>query len=81
MNLLHPLDRDHLTANWQSALAAGTYLETEVRFRRADGTYRWFFDRAFPFQSDWTFNLCLSRIRHSRSESHFPKNLKARCEP
>jgi PAS domain S-box-containing protein len=52
VNVLHPVDRDHVTANWQAALAAGTSLETEVRFRRADGTYRWFYDRTFPLRDD-----------------------------
>jgi PAS domain S-box-containing protein len=52
MSVLHPDDRDHVTANWQAALAAGTPLEQEVRFRHADGTYRWFLNRDFPLRDD-----------------------------
>jgi PAS domain S-box-containing protein len=33
---------------WQSALASATPLDTEMRFRRADGTYRWFQARSVP---------------------------------
>jgi PAS domain S-box-containing protein len=50
MSLLHPDDRDRVTASWQAVLAAGTSLDDEVRFRRADGTYRWFLNCNFPLR-------------------------------
>jgi len=52
MSVLHPDDRDHVAVNWQAALAAGTSLEQELRFRRADGTYRWFLNCFFPLRDD-----------------------------
>jgi C4-dicarboxylate-specific signal transduction histidine kinase len=41
-----------VAVNWQAALAAGTSLEQELRFRRADGTYRWFLNCFFPLRDD-----------------------------
>jgi PAS domain S-box-containing protein len=52
MTVLHPDDRDRVAVNWQAALAAGTSLEQELRFRRADGTYRWFLNCFFPLRDD-----------------------------
>lgn len=52
LSVLHPDDRDCVMANWQAALAAGTSLEHELRFRRADGTYRWFLNCSFPVRDD-----------------------------
>jgi PAS domain S-box-containing protein len=52
MSVLHPDDRDRVAVNWQAALAAGTSLEQELRFRRADGTYRWFLNCFFPLRDD-----------------------------
>jgi PAS domain S-box-containing protein len=75
VNVLHPLDRDHVTAKWQAALAAGTSLETELRIRRADGTYRWFFDRSFPLRDDegnvikW-YGLSIDIDDRKRAEDH-----------
>ena len=43
---VHPDDRDGLAAAWRAALAAGTPVAHEARFRRRDGSYRWFDCRA-----------------------------------
>jgi C4-dicarboxylate-specific signal transduction histidine kinase len=64
-----------VTAKWQAALAAGTSLETELRIRRADGTYRWFFDRSFPLRDDegnvikW-YGLSIDIDDRKRAEDH-----------
>jgi PAS domain S-box-containing protein len=48
INITHPDDLDRVLDNWRAALAAGESVEQEVRFRQADGVYRWFLDRAVP---------------------------------
>jgi PAS domain S-box-containing protein len=49
---MHPGDFDRVMANWRAALAAGTPIGHEVRFRRADGTYHWFLYRGLPLRDD-----------------------------
>jgi PAS domain S-box-containing protein len=49
---VHPEDLDRLLNDWQAALAAGKPLETEARFRRADGQYRWFLGRIVPLRDE-----------------------------
>lgn len=45
---IHPQDRDALTAAWKRAVRTGTAFDAEARLRGADGTYRWFKQRAVP---------------------------------
>src|SRR2546421_46850 len=45
---VHPDDVDRYLAAWRLSLASGQPLEQEVRYRRADGEYRWFLSRALP---------------------------------
>jgi len=45
---IHPDDVDRYLAAWRLSLASGQPLEQEVRYRRADGEYRWFLSRALP---------------------------------
>ncbi len=45
---LHPDDREGCLRLWHEAVASGRIYETEGRFRRADGAYRWFLTRAHP---------------------------------
>ena len=45
---LHPLDRDDCLRLWHKSVESGQPYETEGRFRRADGEYRWFLSRAHP---------------------------------
>jgi PAS domain S-box-containing protein len=47
---IHPDDFPHLNAQWRQFLAAGKRGETEARFRRFDGEYRWFLFRAEPLR-------------------------------
>ena len=49
---IHPEDSDRVLGNWRTALAAGTPVEHEVRFRRADGSYQWFLNRCLPLRND-----------------------------
>jgi PAS domain S-box-containing protein len=49
---IHPDDRVGVANDWRAALAAGEPFESEARYRRADGTYRWFFTRAAPLRDD-----------------------------
>jgi PAS domain S-box-containing protein len=46
--LLHPADAAHHLESWQRSVATGIPFETEARFRRPDGEYRWFLTRANP---------------------------------
>jgi C4-dicarboxylate-specific signal transduction histidine kinase len=39
-------------ANWRAALATGTSVEQELRYRRADGTYHWFLNSNFPLRDE-----------------------------
>jgi PAS domain S-box-containing protein len=45
---VHPDDVGPFVAKWRASLATGQPLEEEVRFRRADGEYRWFLIRGVP---------------------------------
>jgi PAS domain S-box-containing protein len=47
-NNLHPDDREAGLEAWASAIASGRVYEHEYRLRRADGEYRWVFDRGTP---------------------------------
>jgi len=46
--LHHPEDFPALQECWRTADATGEPYETEFRYRRHDGTYRWFMARAVP---------------------------------
>jgi PAS domain S-box len=48
---VHPDDVDRYLAAWRLSLASGQLLEQEVRYRRADGEYRWFLCRALPVRN------------------------------
>lgn len=50
--LIHPEDRTALNENWSHALATSTPLDTEFRFRRHDGAYRWQLARALPIRNE-----------------------------
>jgi formate hydrogenlyase transcriptional activator len=50
--LAHPEDADRAVNKWWAALAAGEPLEVEVRYRRADGKYRWYLGRQVPLRDD-----------------------------
>jgi PAS domain S-box-containing protein len=45
---VHPDDRSRVVGEWREALKDGRPTESEMRVRRADGTYRWWFFRNLP---------------------------------
>jgi C4-dicarboxylate-specific signal transduction histidine kinase len=45
---VHPNDRQVYADKWRASLAAGAPFESEARFRRVDGEYRWLLARAVP---------------------------------
>jgi formate hydrogenlyase transcriptional activator len=47
-DLLHPEDLNGLLSRWADAMTSGAAFETEVRFRKGDGSYRWFLTRCNP---------------------------------
>jgi PAS domain S-box-containing protein len=49
---IFPEDRAIFLDEWQRALTAEEPFEREVRFRRADGEYRWFLVRAVPLRNE-----------------------------
>jgi formate hydrogenlyase transcriptional activator len=51
-NIAHPEDVDRAVNKWLVALAGGEPLEVEVRYRRADGKYRWYLGRQVPLRDD-----------------------------
>jgi PAS domain S-box-containing protein len=48
--LLHPDDAAHHLESWQKSVSTGIPFETEARYRRSDGEYRWFLNRANPLR-------------------------------
>ena len=47
---LHPDDAAHHLESWQKSVSTGIPFETEARYRRSDGEYRWFLNRANPLR-------------------------------
>ncbi|MBV9343891.1 MAG: PAS domain-containing protein [Gammaproteobacteria bacterium] len=45
---IHEEDRERLLGQWRDSVAKGTAYDTETRIRAADGSYRWFKQRAVP---------------------------------
>jgi len=48
----HPDDFARLMAEWEMARQRGESFESEFRYRRKDGEYRWFMGRAVPIKDD-----------------------------
>ncbi len=48
----HPDDLERHNAKWLACVASGEPLEDEVRFRRADGQYRWYLQRGVPLRDE-----------------------------
>ena len=46
--VLHPDDAAHHLESWQKSVLTGIPFETQARYRRSDGEYRWFLNRAKP---------------------------------
>ena len=49
---VHSDDLERHEGNWREAVATGKPHESEVRFRRADGQYRWHLDRGLPLRDE-----------------------------
>jgi PAS domain S-box-containing protein len=49
---VHPDDLVRHEGNWRAAVASGKPHESEVRFRRADGQFRWHLDRGLPLRDE-----------------------------
>jgi len=50
--MIHPGDLLGIRARWTESVATGAAFESEVRLRRADGSYRWHLNRAVPLRAD-----------------------------
>ena len=48
----HPDDLERHNAKWLACVASGEPFEDEVRFRRADGEYRWHLQRGVPLRDE-----------------------------
>jgi len=48
----HPEDLERHNAKWLACVASGETFEDEVRFRRADGEYRWHLQRGVPLRDE-----------------------------
>jgi PAS domain S-box-containing protein len=48
--VIHPDDAAHHLESWQKSVSTGMPFETEARYRRSDGEYRWFLNRAEPMR-------------------------------
>jgi len=49
---IHPDDLDRHDGKWRASIESGEPHESEVRFRRADGQYRWHLDRGLPLRDE-----------------------------
>jgi PAS domain S-box-containing protein len=49
-SLVHPDDLTRFVREWQAAVATGEPMESEARFRRMDGDYRWLLIRNVPLR-------------------------------
>ncbi len=49
---VHPDDLDEKAKHWRHAFDTGEPFQSEHRFRRADGEYRWHFSRATPMRDE-----------------------------
>ncbi len=49
---VHPTDLKRHLEKWCVSMASGELFENEVRYRRADGHYRWFLSRAIPLRDE-----------------------------
>jgi len=49
---IHPDDLERHAGKWMEAVATGKPHESEARFRRSDGQYRWHLDRGVPLRDE-----------------------------
>ena len=81
--VVHPDDLPRVTAEITHSFKTGTPFDSELRYRRADGVYRWFQGRSLPYRSvdgevaGWYFLLtdiedrkrAEEKLRESENES------------
>ena len=48
--IIHPDDQDLAWATWSESIANGTPYEQQLRYRMANGQYRWFLSRSVPLR-------------------------------
>src|SRR5712672_347917 len=48
----HPDDAERVQLQWDRAMSMGSAFESEVRFRKSDGSYRWFLARYSPLRDE-----------------------------
>jgi len=48
----HPDDAERVQVQWDRAMSMGSAFESEVRFRKGDGSYRWFLARYNPLRDE-----------------------------
>ncbi|MCU7495390.1 MAG: PAS domain S-box protein [Ignavibacteria bacterium] len=53
LNMLHPDDVEKTAQLWKETLNTGKTLEVIPRFKRRDGSYRWFITRAVPLKDNY----------------------------
>lgn len=76
LRAVHPDDFPQTLANWRNAMLLGKPFEAEIRFRKADGKYRWFLTRANPVRDKsgriarW-FGTCTDIDDQKRSEEAY----------
>jgi PAS domain S-box-containing protein len=51
-SVVHPEDRARFVNQWRAALSTGQAMDTEVRVRRKDGQYCWWYVRNVPLHDD-----------------------------
>jgi PAS domain S-box-containing protein len=49
---IHPDDLEKHEGKWRASVSSGESHESEVRFRSADGEYRWHLDRGLPLRDE-----------------------------
>lgn len=52
LSIIHPDDLERTRDCWTASVNNGEFYEIEYRFRRADGTYRWFLGQGIPLKDE-----------------------------
>ncbi|MDX2231011.1 MAG: PAS domain S-box protein [Leptolyngbyaceae cyanobacterium bins.349] len=52
LSIIHPDDLERTRDRWLAAVNSGQFYEIEYRFRRHDGTYRWFLGQGIPLEDE-----------------------------
>ena len=52
LTILHPDDVEPTQTRWMESVNRGTFYQIEYRFRRFDGSYRWFLGQGIPLKDE-----------------------------